>query len=172
MKYWTSCLPPQTSELCKNGNHGAASQDFSVAFLLSKLKTHISHRRFHAATFSAKWDTRWLASFNIELNLSQLQFNKRFASQSAKCFEYCLSWGFIAVKRCHDHGNCYKGKHLIGSGLQSQRFSLYHHGRKHSSVQAEMLQETELRVLQLDLQEAGDKLPPTRPHPLQRSDTC
>ena len=29
----------------------------------------------------------------------------------------------IAVKRHHDHGNSYKGKHLIGSGLQFQRFS-------------------------------------------------
>ena len=31
--------------------------------------------------------------------------------------------GFIAVKRHHDHGNSYKGQHLIGTGLQVQRFS-------------------------------------------------
>ena len=30
---------------------------------------------------------------------------------------------FIAVKRLHDHNNSYKGKHLIGAGLQLQRFS-------------------------------------------------
>jgi len=33
---------------------------------------------------------------------------------------YLLSWGFIAVKRHHD----YKRQHLIGAGLQVQRFSL------------------------------------------------
>ena len=30
---------------------------------------------------------------------------------------------FITVKRQHDQSNSYKGKHLIGSGLQFQRFS-------------------------------------------------
>ena len=35
----------------------------------------------------------------------------------------CLSLGFIAVKRHHDQGNSYKGKHLTGAGLQFQRFS-------------------------------------------------
>jgi hypothetical protein len=29
---------------------------------------------------------------------------------------------FIAVKRHHDHGNYYKGKHLIGDGLEAQKF--------------------------------------------------
>jgi hypothetical protein len=29
----------------------------------------------------------------------------------------------IAVKRHHDQGNSYKGQHLIGAGLQVQRFS-------------------------------------------------
>jgi hypothetical protein len=28
----------------------------------------------------------------------------------------------IAVKRYHDQGNSYKGQHLIGAGLQFQRF--------------------------------------------------
>ena len=37
----------------------------------------------------------------------------------------CLSEGFIAVKRHHDHDSDYKGRlHLTGSGLQVQRFSL------------------------------------------------
>jgi hypothetical protein len=30
----------------------------------------------------------------------------------------------IAVKRHHDQGNSYKRTHLIGAGLQFQRFSL------------------------------------------------
>ena len=29
----------------------------------------------------------------------------------------CLSLGFIAMKRYHDKGNSYKGKHLIGVSL-------------------------------------------------------
>jgi hypothetical protein len=29
----------------------------------------------------------------------------------------------VAVKRHRDHSNSYKGKHLIGTGLQVQRFS-------------------------------------------------
>ena len=35
----------------------------------------------------------------------------------------------VGVKRHHDHGNSYKGKHLIGTGLQFQSFSHYHHGK-------------------------------------------
>ena len=35
----------------------------------------------------------------------------------------CLNLGFVAVKRHHDQGNTYKGKHLIGAGLQVQKFS-------------------------------------------------
>jgi len=35
----------------------------------------------------------------------------------------CFSEGFIAVKRHHDHGNSYKGKHFIEAGLQIQRFN-------------------------------------------------
>jgi hypothetical protein len=34
-----------------------------------------------------------------------------------------LSLDFIAVKRHHDQGNSYKGKHLVRDGLQFQRFS-------------------------------------------------
>jgi hypothetical protein len=34
----------------------------------------------------------------------------------------------------------------------------YHHGRKHGSVQADMMLEKELRVLYLDPQTAGRKL--------------
>jgi hypothetical protein len=61
---------------------------------------------------------------------------------------------FIAVKRHHDHGLSYKGKHLIGAGLQFQRFSplsLYqeawwHVGRHGAGV---------MRILHLDPQAAG-----------------
>jgi hypothetical protein len=35
----------------------------------------------------------------------------------------CLSLGFIAIKRQHDQGSSYKDKHLIGVGLQFQRFN-------------------------------------------------
>jgi hypothetical protein len=35
-----------------------------------------------------------------------------------------LSYDFIAVKRYYDHDNSYKRKHLIGVGLQFQRFKL------------------------------------------------
>ena len=33
-----------------------------------------------------------------------------------------LSKGFVTVKRHHDQDNSYKGKHLIGNGLQFKKF--------------------------------------------------
>jgi hypothetical protein len=36
---------------------------------------------------------------------------------------YCLSHGFTAVNRHHNQGKTYKEQHLIGAGLQVQRFS-------------------------------------------------
>jgi hypothetical protein len=45
----------------------------------------------------------------------------------------------IAAKR--HHGNSYKGKHLIGAGLQFRGLVYYHHGRKHGGVQADMVLE-------------------------------
>ena len=53
----------------------------------------------------------------------------------------CLRQCFIAVKRHHDHDNSYKGKHLIGAGLQFRGLVYYHHGRKHGGVQADMVLE-------------------------------
>ena len=47
-----------------------------------------------------------------------------------------LSQGFIAVKRHHDHHNSYKGKHLIGTGLQFQRLSplsTWQHPHRHGA---------------------------------------
>jgi hypothetical protein len=35
----------------------------------------------------------------------------------------CLSQGFTAVNRHHDQGKSYKKQHLLGAGLQVQRFS-------------------------------------------------
>lgn len=35
-----------------------------------------------------------------------------------------MSLGFIAMKKHHDHGNSYKGKHLFGGWFAVQSFSL------------------------------------------------
>jgi hypothetical protein len=48
------------------------------------------------------------------------------------------------MKRHHDQDNSYKGKHLIGTGLQFQRFSPL--SIMHGSMQADMVLEKELRV--------------------------
>jgi hypothetical protein len=105
------------------------------------------------------------------------------------------------VKRYHDQGNSYKRKHLTGASLQFQRFSHYHHGWKHDSLQADIVLE-EPRALHFDLkvarrtlssvgrqQETGiphwaelecrdlktcphrDKLPSKRPQQLQQGHT-
>ena len=60
------------------------------------------------------------------------------------------------MKKHHDHGNSYKGKHLIGAGLQFRDLVHYHHGGKHGSMQADMVLEKELRVLHIDLQAIGE----------------
>jgi hypothetical protein len=60
----------------------------------------------------------------------------------------------IAVKRHCSHRNSYKGRYLIGAGLQFRGLVHYHHGRKHGSLQSDMVLEKELRVLHLDLQAA------------------
>jgi hypothetical protein len=46
--------------------------------------------------------------------------------------------GFIAVKRHHDQGNSYKGKYLIGAGLQFQMYSPFSSGKQHGIIQADM----------------------------------
>jgi hypothetical protein len=54
----------------------------------------------------------------------------------------------------------YKGKHLIGFSLQFQRFSPLPSWQETCGVQADMVQEKELRVLHLDWQTvAGDCVP-------------
>jgi hypothetical protein len=49
-----------------------------------------------------------------------------------------------AVDKHHDHSNSYKGKHLTGGGLQFRGFVLYHCGRKHGGMQADLTLEREL----------------------------
>lgn len=62
------------------------------------------------------------------------------------------------MKRYHDQGNSYKGKHLSGPGLQCQKFSPLVHGGKHDSTKADKVLEKELRVVHLDLQAAEGEL--------------
>ena len=62
----------------------------------------------------------------------------------------CVSQCPFAVKRHHDHGNSYKRKRLAGTGLQFRGLVHYHHGRKHSGTQADMVPEREMGVLHPD----------------------
>ena len=53
----------------------------------------------------------------------------------------------FAMKRHHDQSNSYKGKHLIGIGLQVPRFSPLSSWWEHpGSIQADMLLEKELTI--------------------------
>jgi hypothetical protein len=61
------------------------------------------------------------------------------------------------VNRHHDQCKSYKGQHLIGAGLQVQRFSPLSSRWKHGSIQAGMMQ-AELRVLHLHLKAARGRL--------------
>jgi hypothetical protein len=45
----------------------------------------------------------------------------------------------IAVKRHYDQGNFYKGQHLIGAGLQVQRFNPLSSKWEYGSIQAGMV---------------------------------
>ena len=69
----------------------------------------------------------------------------------------CLSYGFTAVNRYHDQGKSYKKQHLLGAGLQVQRFSPLSSRWEHGSIQAGMVQE-ELRVLCLHPKAASGRL--------------
>jgi hypothetical protein len=64
------------------------------------------------------------------------------------------------VNRHHDQDKSYKGQHLIGSGLQVQRFSPLSSRQEHGSIQAGIVQEM-LRVLHLHL-EAANRIPSSR----------
>jgi hypothetical protein len=58
----------------------------------------------------------------------------------------------------HDQGNSYEEQHLIGAGLQVQRFSPLSSRWEHGSIQADMGPE-ELRVLYLHLKAVSRILP-------------
>ena len=60
-----------------------------------------------------------------------------------------LPWGFISLKRHHDHGNSWKGKLSVGAGLQFRDLVHYCHGEEHGSVPADMALVELLRVLHL-----------------------
>ena len=89
------------------------------------------------------------------------------------------------MKRQHDHSNSYRGKNPLGLAYSFRGLVHYHHGRKHGSIQADMVLE-EPRILHLDpkaprrrlsfhtgqslnieslkAHSHSDTLPPTRPH--------
>ena len=75
-------------------------------------------------------------------------------SLSSMVYYSVIVWVSITVKRHHNHGNIYKEKTLNGVVLQFKVLDHFHHGRKHSSVQADMMLK-ELWHLHLDLQVAG-----------------
>jgi hypothetical protein len=59
------------------------------------------------------------------------------------------------VKRHRGQGKSYKEEHLTGASLQFRGLVHYHHSRKHGGTQAEIVLETELKILNLDQQAAG-----------------
>jgi hypothetical protein len=61
------------------------------------------------------------------------------------------------VNRHHDQVMSYKRQHLIGAGLQLQRFSTVSSKQEHGSIQAGMVQD-ELRVQHLHLKAASGRL--------------
>jgi hypothetical protein len=68
-----------------------------------------------------------------------------------------MSQGFTAVNRHYDQGKSYKKQHLIGAGLQVQKFSPLSSRWENGSIQAGMVQ-AELRVLHLHLKAASGRL--------------
>ena len=66
----------------------------------------------------------------------------------------------IVVKGQNDQGNSYKGKYLIGTGLQFQRFSLLLSCQEvwHDGMQADIVLDKDLRILYLYLKAARRRL--------------
>ena len=58
------------------------------------------------------------------------------------------------MKRFHYYSHSYKGKHLIGAGLQLINIVMVGHG----GVQANMVLEKGLRILHLDILATGSEL--------------
>ena len=71
-------------------------------------------------------------------------------------FDMCLSKGFTAVNRHHDQDKSYERQHLIGAGLQGQRFSPPSSRWEHGSILAGTMQ-AELRVLHLCVKAASGR---------------
>ncbi|KAL6091852.1 hypothetical protein STEG23_032202, partial [Scotinomys teguina] len=94
-------------------------------------------------------DDRALSSGPL-LRISIPGFTEQKVSQSV-CYKVLL-----AVKRHHDYGNYYKGKHLIGVVDYSSEVQSIIIMVGLGSMQADMVLEKELRVLHLYL--AGNKL--------------
>ena len=55
-------------------------------------------------------------------NAKDVSETRRFSHQQIIKIYVVLVRVSIVVKRHHDQGNSYKGKHLVGAGLQFQRF--------------------------------------------------
>ena len=53
--------------------------------------------------------------------------------------------GSVIMKRYHDHGSSYKGKHLIGVAYISRGLVHYHHSG-HGSMQTDMVLEKKLHL--------------------------
>ena len=56
--------------------------------------------------------------------LYHIQYIHRVSLHCDIFYVFCLNLGYFAVKRYHDQDNSYKGEHLIGGGVQIQRFNL------------------------------------------------
>ena len=78
-----------------------------------------------------------------------------YITHHVSCVSSVLVRVSTAMKKHFDHSNSYKKKHLIGTGLEFRGVVHYTHGRKHGSMQEDMVLEKELRVLYLDWQAAG-----------------
>jgi hypothetical protein len=104
-------------------------------------------------------------------------------------FPYHTCFRVLLMRKHHDQGNSYTGKHLIGACLHFQKFNIIVIITGSMEVCRQSVLEKELRVLHLDTQETvchtrcslsigdlrayphSDKLPSTRPHLLQQEDT-
>jgi hypothetical protein len=96
-----------------------------------------------------------------KLNQDQVNYlnstiaTKEIEAVIKKCEIVLVDFPIVRRHRHYDHGKSYKRKHLTGAGLQVHRFSPSSHGRKHGSMQVDMMLERELRVLCPDQQTAG-----------------
>ena len=68
------------------------------------------------------------------------------------CIKPCLNYGFFAVKDTTTKATLTKEKHFTGMAYSFRDLVHYPHGGKHGSIQADMVLEKELRVLNLDPQ--------------------